>query len=146
MTIRTLACLTATLALALAPAAHPATPAAPATATSAPDAAADSLAFAASLEACVAASHRSPHPFVKGFLIEHEIRGIEGDQCAYSQTMPGDMRMECKLGEEGRHGLAEEFREMAQGRMSGGTGEQPAWTRDCEIVTADGKRMPLGKG
>jgi hypothetical protein len=52
--------------------------------------------------------------------------------------------MACRLREEGRAGLAEEFREQAAGRMSGGTGQQKAWTRDCEIVTADGKRTPMG--
>lgn len=134
------------LAPALALAAAQETQPAPSTDTPATEAAADGLAFAASLEACVVASHQSPHPFVSGFVVEHQISGIEDGHCGYSQTMPGDMRMECKLSEAGRHGLAAEFREMAAGRMSGGTGEQPAWTRDCEIVTADGKRMPLGKG
>ena len=108
-----------------------------------PDPAAAHLAFAAALEACVPASHRSPHPFVRNFVIEHQISGIDGETCGYSQTMPGDMRMECKLDQAGRVGLAAEFRELAEGRMSGGTGEQPAWTGGCDVVTADGKRMKL---
>ncbi|HEY9143683.1 MAG TPA: hypothetical protein VIM90_06590 [Arenimonas sp.] len=129
-------------ALALAAPASP--PAAP-DAAAEPDPAAAHLAFAAALEACVPASHRSPHPFVRGFVIEHQISGIDGDTCGYSQTMPGDMRMECKLDQPGRAGLAAEFRELAEGRMSGGTGEQPAWTGGCEVVTADGKRMKLNQ-
>lgn len=148
MSIRFTTGLSATLllapALALA-AAQEARPA-PSTDTPATDAAGEGLAFAASLEACVAASHQSPHPFVSGFVVEHTISGTDGEHCGYSQTMPGGMRMECKLSESSRHGLAAEFRDMAAGRMSGGTGEQPSWTGDCEIVTAEGKRMPLGKG
>ena len=76
-------------------------------------------------------------------MIDHAITGETGGACAYSQTMPGGMRMECKLSVDGRAGLAAEFREQAEGRMSGGTGAQPAWTRECEIVTRDGKRMPM---
>lgn len=109
------------------------------------DPAAAHLAFAAALEACVPAGHRSPHPFVRDFVVEHTITGMQDGQCAYRQTMPGNMHMDCKLGEAGRAGLAGEFRDLAEGRMSGGTGGQPAWTGDCAIVTADGKRMPIGK-
>ena len=65
-----------------------------------------------------------PHPFMRDFVIEHRIDGMEDGQCAYRQSMPGDMHMDCKLGEAGRAGLAAEFREFAAGRMSGGTGEQ----------------------
>lgn len=102
------------------------------------------LAFADRVEACEAATHQSPHPFVRGFTIEHSVSGLDGDACGYRQSMPGGMHMECRLSESGRAGLAREFREMAQGRMSGSTGEQDAWTRECEIVTADGKRLPVG--
>ena len=119
-------------------------PAAP-DAAAEPDPAAAHLAFAAALEACVPASHRSPHPFVRDFVIEHEISGIDGETCGYSQTMPGNMHMACKLDQPGRVGLAAEFRELAEGRMSGGTGEQPGWTSGCEVVTADGKRMKLNQ-
>ena len=131
--------LAAAAALDSEPAAPP-SPDAPAT-----DPAAANLAFAAALEACVPADHRSPHPFVRDYVVEHRIDGIEDGHCAYRQSMPGNMHMECKLGEAGRAGLATEFRELAEGRMSGGTGEQPAWTSDCDVVTADGKRMPIGQ-
>lgn len=128
-------------ALASEPAPTP-TPAAKAPAP----AIADPAGFADALDACTAATHSAPHPFMKGFTIEHTITGEAGGGCAYSQTMPGDMRMECQLSASGRGGLAGEFREQAQGRMSGGTGKQPAWTGECEIVGKDGKRTPLSGG
>jgi hypothetical protein len=105
---------------------------------------ADPATFADALEGCTASTHAAPHPFMKGFVIQHVITGEKDDACAYSQTMPGDMRMECRLSEAGRRGLAGEFREQAQGRMSGGTGEQPAWTAECEIVGKDDRRTPMG--
>ncbi|HEX5694217.1 MAG TPA: hypothetical protein VFY00_06325 [Arenimonas sp.] len=148
MTIRIPSLFTTALLLvpALALAVQSEAPPAPAKDTPATGAATNDLAFAASLEACVAASHRSPHPFVSGFVIEHQISGLEDGRCNYSQSMPGNMRMECKFSDAGRNAMALEFREMAAGRMSGGTGEQPAWTQDCEIITADGKRMPMAQG
>lgn len=112
---------------------------------SAGDADAETLAFAAALDACVPATHRTPHPFVRGFTIEHAITGENEGRCDYTQTMPGGMHMACRLTDPGRAALAAEFREMAEGRMSGGTGAQPAWTADCEVVSADGKRTPMGK-
>jgi hypothetical protein len=112
----------------------------------APATIADPAAFADALQACTASSHTAPHPFMKGFVIEHAIAGEQDGACAYSQTMPGEMRMECKLSEAGRSGLAGEFREQAQGRMSGSTGAQPAWTGECEIVDKAGKRSPMSGG
>jgi hypothetical protein len=103
-------------------------------------------AFAEALAGCRPASHEGPHPFVKGFVIEHQITGESGSTCTYTQTMPGGMTMDCKLSSDGRAALAGEFREMAEGRMSGGTASQPSWTRECEIVTQDGKRMPMQSG
>jgi len=103
-------------------------------------------AFAEALVGCRPARHEGPHPFVKGFEIEHQVTGESGGVCAYTQSMPGGMTMDCKLSVEGRAALAAEFREMAEGRMSGGTSSQPSWTRECEIVTQDGKRMPMQSG
>lgn len=103
-------------------------------------------AFAEALVGCRPAKHQGPHPFVRGFVIDHEIVGESDGACAYTQTMPGGMTMDCKLSSDGRAGLAAEFRELAEGRMSGGTGAQPGWTRDCEIVTKDGTRMPMQSG
>ena len=127
------------LALVLA---VPAAASAPPAGTPAP--VADPAGFADALEGCTPATHAAPHPFMKGFVIEHAITGDTDGACAYSQTMPGGMRMECKLSDDGRRGLVGEFRDQAAGRMSGGTGAQPAWTRDCEIVGKDGKRSPMG--
>ena len=76
----------------------------------------------------------------------HTITAETEGKCGYSQTMPGAMTMDCKLSTQGRAALATEFRELAEGRMSGGTGAQPSWTRECEIVTQDGKRMPMSPG
>ena len=121
-----------------------AVPAAASAASGAPAPVADPAGFADALESCTPATHAAPHPFMKGFVIEHAITGDQDGRCAYSQTMPGGMRMECRLSEAGRDGLAGEFREQAAGRMSGGTGSQPAWTSDCEIVSKDGKRSPMG--
>lgn len=112
----------------------------------APGAGAADRAFAEAIGACRAASHQAPHPFVRGFTIEHVVAGEQDGACAYSQTMPGEMRMECKLSKEGRAGLAAEFLEMAEGRMSGSTSAQPAWAGECEILTKDGKRLPMGQG
>lgn len=103
-------------------------------------------AFAEALVGCRPARHEGPHPFVKGFVIEHQITGETDATCAYTQSMPGGMTMDCKLSSEGRAALAAEFREMAEGRMSGGTASQPSWSRECEIVTQDGKRMPMQSG
>lgn len=109
-----------------------------------PPAAMDPAAFADAVASCTPASRTEPHPFMKGFEIAHAVIGETDGRCDYTQSMPAGMHMACRLGEEGRAGLAEEFREQAAGRMSGGTGQQKAWTRDCEIVTADGKRTPMG--
>ncbi|KAA2284471.1 hypothetical protein [Arenimonas fontis] len=106
--------------------------------------AAADLAFADAMDACAAATHQGPHPFVPGFVIEHVVAGEdEAGRCPYSQTMPGGMRMECALSGEGRAALAREFREMAEGRLQGGTADQPAWTGECELVLPDGKRQPM---
>ena len=145
------ACLALGLVAATAFAASPEPPAeTPATASAEPvkdetPGAAD-RAFAEALVGCRPATHEGPHPFVRGFVIEHEIVGETGATCAYTQTMPGGMTMDCKLSSDGRAALAAEFRDLAEGRMSGGTGSQPAWTRECEIVTQDGKRMPMQSG
>lgn len=118
----------------------------PVAAAAEPPVAADPAAFADAVAACTPATRREPHPFVTGFEITHVVTGETDGRCDYTQTMPGGMHMACRLGDEGREGLAAEFREQAAGRMSGGTGQSKAWTRDCEIVTADGKRMQMQGG
>jgi hypothetical protein len=144
--MKTVTCLVLGLIAGIAGAASPEPPPEPVAdpAGSAPGA--GERAFAEALIGCTVATHQGPHPFVKGFTIEHAIAGETDGRCDYRQTMPGEMRMECRLSADGRAGLAAEFRDQAEGRMSGGTGTQPAWTGECEIVTKDGKRMPMQSG
>lgn len=106
----------------------------------------DAGAFADALDACTVATHEGPHPFVRGFTIQHRIVASSDKGCEYTQTMPGDMHMACLLSDAGRAGLAEEMRRQAGGKLSGSTSQQPAWTSECEIVTKDGKRMPMQGG
>jgi hypothetical protein len=141
--MKTVTCLVLGL---IAGAASPEPPAEPVAAPAESAPGAGERAFAEALIDCTVATHQSPHPFVKGFTIEHAIAVETDGRCGYRQTMPGEMRMECRLSVDGRAGLAAEFREQAEGRMSGGTGAQPAWTSECEIVTKDGKRMPMQSG
>lgn len=143
--MKVITCLVLVLGLVAGPvgAASPEPPPEPVADTAEAAPGAGERAFAEALIGCRAATHQGPHPFVKGFVIEHAIAGETDGRCGYRQTMPGGMTMECQLTAEGRAGLAAEFREQAEGRMSGGTGAQPAWTRECEIVTKDGKRMPM---
>ena len=107
---------------------------------------ADPSAFAARLEACEPDAYSAPHPFVRGFQSAHAIEGERDGACRYTQTMPGGMRMECALSPAGRTALAASFEQMAAGRMRGSTASAPAWAAECEIVTADGKRMPAFGG
>ena len=111
-----------------------------------PAAAADPAiaAFAEALRSCTPARHGTPHPFVRGFTSEHEVIGPAAERCAYTQSMPGGMRMDCAFDEPARAAMADELVAFAAGRLSGGSGTQPAWAGDCEIVGADGKRTPFG--
>lgn len=115
-----------------------------AAAANAPSPATDAAGFARQLQACTAGSFEMPHPLVPGFTIHHEIGAEHHEQaCEYSQSMPGGMRMECLFTAAGRQAYAAEFEALAAGRLQGGTGRSPAWTEDCEIVTADGTRLPV---
>ncbi len=117
----------------------------PAEAAPAPVAPLELAAFAEAVAVCQPSNHAGPHPFVKGYTIEHAVTGETEGSCRYTQSMPGDMMMECALSSAGREGLAQEFRLQAKGQMSGGTSSQPEWTRECEIVDKNGKRTPLGE-
>lgn len=105
-------------------------------------------AFAASLESCTAAKAATPHPLMGSFVIEHTIDGEKDGACAYSQTMPGKMKMFCTLSAEGRQSLAADLRSMAAGEpMKGSTSAPgPVWTKECEIEMPDGKRIPAASG
>lgn len=102
-------------------------------------------AFAASLDTCVPGKVATPHLLMKSFVVEHTVVGEAGNVCSYSQTMPGNMKMECAFSAAGRKAMAAELRNMASGgSMRGGTSQaQPAWANECEIVTASGSRSPL---
>jgi len=104
-------------------------------------------AFAKSLEACAPGAISTPHPLMKSFIVEHQISGATKDRCAYSQTMPGRMKMICALSGDGRKALGTDLRAMAAGSsLKGSTsGPAPVWMKECEIEMPDGKRIPAGK-
>lgn len=102
----------------------------------------DPAAFGDAVAACAPARMELAHPFVRGFMVRHAIEGERDGRCAYTQTMPGDMRMECAFSDAGRAAYAAAFADMAAGRLAGSTGEKPAWADDCAIVTRDGRRIP----
>lgn len=106
------------------------------------DVAADPAAFGQALAACAPASISMPHPLMAGFETAHRIEGERDGLCRYTQTMPGDMHMECGFSEAGRKAYATEFEKLATGRLSGSSKEKPAWADACEIVMKDGKRLP----
>lgn len=107
----------------------------------------DPAAFADALDACQPAELRIPHPLVRPFFVEHTVHGEKDGRCRYDQTMPGDMTMECSFTEEGRKAMADQIRKLGDDAMLHGSTKDapPAWAKECEIVTKDGKRMPFGR-
>lgn len=101
-------------------------------------------ALAEAMEGCAPAACSQRHPFMRSFQIEHRVVGLEGDRCAYSQTMPGDMLMTCRFTPEGRGEMAGLIRQMERGNLSGGTGQQNAMTRECEVRDSTGAVIPWG--
>lgn len=59
------------------------------------DVAANPAAFGQAIAACAPASLNKPHPLMPSFETEHQIQGERDGLCRYTQTMPGDMHMEC---------------------------------------------------
>jgi hypothetical protein len=106
--------------------------------------AASCQALPAALRGCEAITCNEPHPFVRSFTMEHRVAGPDGDRCGYTQRMPGDMSMSCRLSEEGRNEMAAQVEEMARGNLSGGTGRQNAMTRECEVRDSSGTVVPWG--
>lgn len=106
---------------------------------------ADVIAFAASLEGCTAAKVATAHPLMRTFVVEHTVSGEKAGVCAYAQTMPAKMTMECGFSAAGRKAMAAELRSSVSGApMRGGTSQaQPEWAKECEIVTASGARSPM---
>lgn len=101
-------------------------------------------ALAEAMEGCAPAACNQQHPFMRSFQIEHRVVGLVGDRCAYSQTMPGDMLMTCRFTPEGRGEMAGLIRQMERGNLSGGTGQQNAMTRECEVRDSTGAVIPWG--
>ncbi|MEZ5960813.1 MAG: hypothetical protein R3C30_10380 [Hyphomonadaceae bacterium] len=101
-------------------------------------------AFADAMERCAPAACSQRHPFMRSFQIDHRVSGLEGDRCAYTQTMPGDMLMTCRFTPEGRAEMAGQIREMERGNLSGGTGRDSAMTRECEVRDSNGVVIPWG--
>ncbi len=101
-------------------------------------------ALADAMEGCAPAACNQQHPFMRSFQIEHRVVGLVGDRCAYSQTMPGDMLMTCRFTPEGRGEMAGLIRQMERGNLSGGTGQQNAMTRECEVRDSSGAVIPWG--
>ena len=113
---------------------QPASPTVAATCQALPDA----------LRGCAPMTCGQPHPFVRSFTIEHRVVGPDGDRCGYSQTMPGEMTMTCRFTEAGRAEMAAQVEAMERGSLSGGTGQQSAMTRDCEVRDSSGSVVPWG--
>ncbi|MGE0047112.1 MAG: hypothetical protein AB7J28_09670 [Hyphomonadaceae bacterium] len=106
-------------------------------------------ALAASLEeGCAPASCTQPHPLMRNFTIEHRVTGEESGACAYAQTMPGNMTMQCRFSAEGRAELAAQLREAAQSQSFSFSTRDPEaenyLTRECEIRDQAGRVIPWG--
>ncbi len=106
------------------------------------DVAAGPVAFGQAIAVCAPASLKMPHPLMPSFETLHRIEGEDDGLCLYTQTMPGDMHMECRFTEAGRKAYAAEFERMAAGQLSGSNTDKPAWADECEIVMKDGKHLP----
>jgi hypothetical protein len=140
-TMRPRCVVSALAALTLAAGLHAQAPAS----SPVPGSADDVRAFADSLVVCKSAKVATAHPLVGSFVIEHSIAGDKDATCAYAQTMPGKMTMECAFSPAARKLMAAELRATAAGGpMRGGTSQaQPEWARECELVTASGARTPM---
>ena len=124
----------ALLALAQAPAATPA-----------PSSPAEISTFVEALQTCTPARAATPHPLMRGFIVEHTITGPAAERCDYRQTMPGKMAMVCAFSPEGRKAMASELSVYAKGgTVAGSTSSAKAgWSRECLLELPDGKRQPM---
>jgi hypothetical protein len=108
--------------------------------------------FADALRACAPSSCRQPHPLASGFTIEHRITGLEAAECAYTQSVPGDMAMTCRFSETGRSEMASQMEGMLSGgqrsfSFSFSTSDPPqdtAMTRECILRDHSGAAIPWG--
>jgi hypothetical protein len=103
--------------------------------------------FAAALEECKPATQEMPHPLMPNVMIKHTVTGEKDGKCAYTQSMPGNMSMECAFTPETRKGMADQLRWMAKdSRVSGSTkAPMPEWMKECEIVMPSGQRVPAAQ-
>lgn len=114
-------------------------------ATPAPSSPAEISTFVEALQTCTPAKAATPHPLMRGFIVEHTIAGPAADRCDYRQTMPGKMAMVCALSPEGRKAMASELSVYVKGgTMAGSTSSaKAAWTSECQLELPDGKRQPM---
>lgn len=111
------------------------------------------LQFADALRACAPASCGQPHPLVSGFTIEHRVVGQQAGGCAYTQSMPGDMVMSCRLSESGRSEIASQLEDTLSGRRQSfsfrfSTADPPqdnTMTRECILRDRSGTIIPWGE-
>lgn len=104
------------------------------------------------LRACAPASCSQPHPLVSSFTIEHRVVGRDGEACAYTQSVPGDMAMSCQLSEAGRSDLASQLDDLLSGSQSSfsfrfSTADPPqdnTMTRECVLRDRGGNVIPWG--
>jgi hypothetical protein len=103
--------------------------------------------FAAALEECKPATQEMPHPLMANVTIKHTIVGEKNGKCAYTQSMPGNMSMECAFAPESRKSVADSLRWMVKdSRVSGSTKAPVAdWMKECEIVMPSGQRVPAAQ-
>jgi hypothetical protein len=103
--------------------------------------------FAAALEECKPATQEMPHPLMPNVTIKHTVIGEKDGKCAYTQSMPGNMAMECAFTPETRKGMADQLRWMAKDSHVSGSTKAPltGWMKECEIVMPSGQRVPAAQ-
>ena len=118
--------------------------ASPAAATDRFAAAAESLIGA--LDTCTPVTVETPHLLVRDYDVVHIVDGMsEGGLCLYTQTMPGDMLMDCALTVDGRQAFIDEWVDLLETASGNGSltistsDPSPAWAGECEIVLPNGQ-------
>ena len=103
-------------------------------------------AIAAAIDSCKPGEFDTEHPVMPGFMIKHEIVGMQNGRCVYTQSMPNNMKMICSLTSAGRADAARLMRETAEsGHYSGGMSNIPAFAKDCEVEMPNGYRVQMGQ-
>jgi hypothetical protein len=89
---------------------------------------------------------------VSGFTVEHRVVGQHAEGCAYTQSVPDDMVMSCRLSDVGRSDMASQLEDMLSGRQRSfsfrfSTADPPqdnAMTRECILHDRSGTIIPWG--